>query len=554
MSKVKALLFQPFAGIWPHSVQELRIALGASNEFEISYLGCGALYDTFCTVRESRGRQIEDLSSRLKIDCLDCKFSSSIVGKSVAGLDNSRRSSLSEFFKESDAIDVEKVMDRIDFERFSDSQDFKFMGIPVVRISVYETLLKYKKRNLDFTAEQIQFQRTQTKNVLKTIIAAHRYFESHSFESILIYSPQYAINNAFAHVANMFGIRTLFLEGSSSNSERNQRVRVWNWQVHGLSNPAIETWSSRDLSDVPEQNFDSVNAHLEATEKGLSHSVYSKTAKAKTAIRRILSIPLDQEIFVCALSSYDESYAAYVIGAFPKQRFISAVFVDQFEWVKATIEWASVHPDICLVIRLHPRDLPNRRDPMRSQQVDKWETILVDLPGNVRIDHPSEQIPITSYWGQARVWITGWSSTAIEAMSNGIPALTYDKGLASFPSAIHFSGNSIQEYFANLDSLVGHRLDPDSIRITAKSWLSFNFEKGTIPVSQSRAKWLARIIQRPIISKLNTALYLGLFPLYRTFSVFKALISKGIDSSSAARLNSVIAGRSNNLFEQESAG
>jgi hypothetical protein len=248
------------------------------------------------------------------------------------------------------------------------------------------------------------------------------------------------------------------------------------------------------------------------------------------------------------LSSYDEAFAAYTIGAFPKKRFISGVFVNQFEWVKETINWAAMHPELFLVIRLHPRDLPNRRDPMRSQQVDEWESILINLPPNVKVDHPSDRIPITSYWGQANIWITGWSSTAIEAMANGIPVLTYDYEMASFPRSIHRSGSSRKEYIGNLDLMTRNPIDSQEVQANAKAWLSYNFDAGTVSIAPLRSRLVRRILQNPLLSRINTGLYLGLFPIYRTLSVAKALLGTQVSSKSRSKLRDILAGQATDLY------
>jgi hypothetical protein len=544
----KVLIFEPFAGIWPHSIQELRLALSIKEDFELSYLSCGGMFEDFCTVRESRGRGVSDFATRAKIDCIDCKFSASLVGSSLVGTRSSRREWLSKYVKTSDSVEVERILNGIDFSNIQASIDLDFMGVPIVRVSLYETLLKFKKRTLDLNFEQIEFQKIQTKNVIRTVIAAQRYFEKHSFDALVIYSPQYAINHAVAAVAKRYGSRTVFVEGSSSNAERSRKVRVWDWGVYGLSNPALEKWTSESPNSIGSQSLKSSDEHLIATTKGFSHSVYSNTSRRPKSIREFLDIPPSNLVLVCALSSYDEAFAAYTIGAFPKKRFISGVFVNQFEWVKETINWAAMHPELFLVIRLHPRDLPNRRDPMRSQQVDEWESILIDLPPNVRVDHPSDQIPITSYWGQANIWITGWSSTAIEAMANGIPVLTYDYEMASFPRSIHRSGSSRKEYIGNLDFMTRNTIDSQEVQANAKAWLSYNFDAGTVSIAPLRSRLVRRILQNPLLSRINTGLYLVLFPIYRTLSAAKALLGTQVSSKSRSKLRDILAGQATDLY------
>jgi hypothetical protein len=186
---------------------------------------------------------------------------------------------------------------------------------------------------------------------------------------------------------------------------------------------------------------------------------------------------------------------------------------------------------------------------MRSQQVDEWEKVLVNLPKNVRVDHPSDKIPISSYWGQAHVWITGWSSTAIEAMAHGVPVITYDYALASFPRSIHFSGSSKTEYKTNLDFLKSFQADTEQIKLLARTWLGFNLDLGTLNLFPPRPDWYSKVLQSRFMSRLNTALYLGIYWIYRPVSVLKALFSGHLDKASRRTLSKILRGEATDLFK-----
>ena len=60
--------------------------------------------------------------------------------------------------------------------------------------------------------------------------------------------------------------------------------------------------------------------------------------------------------------STDESFAAYVINAFPKSKYISNVYKDQTEWVLSTIDYFKSKKDYGLIIRIHPREFKNKRE------------------------------------------------------------------------------------------------------------------------------------------------------------------------------------------------
>jgi hypothetical protein len=150
------------------------------------------------------------------------------------------------------------------------------------------------------------------------------------------------------------------------------------------------------------------------------------------------------------LSSSDEYLAAVQSGHFPNLNSNRKVFADQTEWIKFLLSTIPHLPNITLVIRPHPREYPNKREKFPSEQSVKWDQMFRDLPDRVVLDHPSRMFPLPDYWNDISVLTTGWSSTAIEAVSEGIPAVLYDKNLPLYPHNLVTAGDSAEEYLQNL--------------------------------------------------------------------------------------------------------
>jgi hypothetical protein len=97
----------------------------------------------------------------------------------------------------------------------------------------------------------------------------------------------------------------------------------------------------------------------------------------------------------------------------------------------------------------------------------------------VSIDYPEDEISIFDYYDQVDAYTTGWSSTALEAMVNGVPAVTYDSGMPSYPASIHFTGTSKEEYFHNLEVALTNGRNVEN-SINAINWWALIFAKGTV--------------------------------------------------------------------------
>jgi hypothetical protein len=167
------------------------------------------------------------------------------------------------------------------------------------------------------------------------------------------------------------------------------------------------------------------------------------------------------------------------------------------------LDWVKKQPDLQIIVRPHPREFPNKRDGITALHSEMWETVLVDLPANVRVDKPELRFSLHDYWEHVNVVTTGWSSTGIEALSFGLPVVTYDQKISIIPKGIHFSGTSRQEYYKNL-LLAAKSQDFEMNRLNALRWLSFLSEQGSVKIGGG----VQTSTNRKSISILNRLLYL----------------------------------------------
>ncbi len=468
---IRVLSFVPFTGIWPHAVAEAQLLkLLGDGEFDRYVLTCGRGLHSFCTVMESRGMSAASSPRLREATCDRCCRDAGLVARNTL----STHHDLAEFALEQDEKWIESQI--ADVERNS-YLELEVDGFPIGRIAAYETLIKFKKTSSDLSEAEFMHYKETLCNCLATYTAGSRALAAIKPSVVLVYSPQYGVPGVLASLAQANGCKVIFVEGSSNIAERYSSVRLWNWAKFGLVNPGLDVWEDRPVRDWSREVDRALN-HVEELSASRSFSVYSAKARGDSA-RSHFGIEAGVPIILAALSSYDEAYSAAVIGGFPESKFRSHVFVDQFAWIGNLIAWARRHPDACLVVRLHPRDFANKREGHVAEQSERWGAVLTDLPANVLVDHPSEAFPLHDLLGDVSVLTTGWSATAIEAMLEGIPVVTYDQCLPSYPPEIHSSGESAHEYFANLEQalLLGRS---SAHRQRALEWLTFNYVEGTV--------------------------------------------------------------------------
>lgn len=476
---MKLLFFTPHMALWVHTVPETYLARAlAEHGYEISYLACGGMH-TYCASMTARrvvpGNTHEKKTGRI---CSDCKAAASAIASvHHFPVDFMARYLRGDDKETLDAIAVDAVEKK--------SIDTVYLGVNVGRIALYEFTLFHKKLSTNLTPHQWDEYRIYLFNALCSLQAFARYLEKGHPDAILTFSPQYSNINSCMQYAIRQGIRVLFMESGHNLGHRLGTMMVWDWDVHRLVVPARTYWNGSEANPVTEQTAAKVLDYFRQLFKGLHFGVFSSayTGASEINIRQRWNIEAQQKILLMTLSSYDEVYAGLLIDALPSEKVFGNVFRVQAEWVRATIDWVAARPNLFLIIRLHPRDFPNKRDNVRSEQSFMFEELLSNVPDNVHVNRPQENISLYELFEDVDVLLTGWSITALEALTLGIPAVTYDARMPFYPSDITYSGHSEEEYYANIEGALqdGWRLENV---INGFRWLAYSFVTNTVVVSE----------------------------------------------------------------------
>ncbi|MCB5184120.1 hypothetical protein LG201_02760 [Methylobacillus gramineus] len=475
---MKAMFYSLHAAIWLHALPESRLASHLSEAgHELVYVSCNKSFSHYCTSMSAFNLALnEDVLKKNKI-CDSCIKNAKKITQSF----KSKHLKLHDYIDNETKELVEFLLKDVTVDNFL---DFHHENIPVGRLATYEPLLKYKKMSLEFREEQWQDLQVHLRNAIVSLIGFIQIFKQEYPDKIFFYSPQYGVNGVCAEYAVNQGKQAYFLEGSSSNAERYSALRVWEWSQYKLVNPALRHW--QDVKNlVSLEDIDRVSAHVSELFKGKSFAVFSAPKTGNFSIREKFNIPQNAKILLASLSSFDEAYAAFVIQGFPERKVKSLVFSDQFEWIKHTINFMKSRPDDYLVIRVHPRDYPNKRDSNQSEQALIWEGMLKVLPDNVKLNSPDQNISLYDFLDDVHALVTGWSATGVEALLHGIPVITYDKYLPSYPEDIHLTGESEHEYYDNLIKVLSLVKSYDNSHIVnAYRWLAVSFSLGTVRINQ----------------------------------------------------------------------
>lgn len=470
------LFFTPHAALWPHTAPEAYLARSlAECGHKISYLTCGKA-QTYCAPMTARRLPPGCTSQESARICADCKAGAN----AIARVYRFRVDALARYLNDDDCAKLDEMATKAVAAK---SLDTEYLGVKVGRVALYEFTLAHKKMSTELNELQWREYQVYLANALRTLQSFARYLKDNRPGAILTFSPQYSNINSCMQYAIDQGVRVLFIESGTNLAHRLGTMRVWDWKVHQLVNPALTYWDKSELNPVTPASAVKVTEHFEQLLSGQHFAVFSAPYVGSSGVRQLWHVKPEQKILLMTLSSYDEAYAALLIDGFPYKKVFSDVFRTQAEWVKATLEWVATRPDLFLVIRVHPRDFPNKRETFRSEQSFMLEDLLKHVPANAHVNWPAEGVSLYELLEDTDAILTGWSVTAMEALVLGIPVVTYDANLPSYPCDIQYTGRSEAEYYANIERAItdGWRLEN---AINGFRWLAYNFVTCTVTVAE----------------------------------------------------------------------
>lgn len=469
---MKIMFYAPHSGVKQHSLPESYLAkqLGA-NSFDISYVTCGRVFSEYCICMSAVGVSENSEDEKKKQVCNTCCSYAEALSNNI----DCKSYIQAKYLVKKDYDNIEQLLSGVNQKNFL---DFCYDGVSVGKIALYEIILKHKKMSLVFNAEDWSLYLIYLKNCMLSLVSFTKIYNIDTPHVLIVYSPQYVVNGVCAEYMINKNKKVYFIEGSSSNNERYEALRIWDWNVFGLVNPALKYWGEKNKS-ITTDNLKRVKGHFEKLLLAQSYTVYSSAFTGEFDCRKYFNIPQDKKIIMGALSSYDEAFAAYAIGKFPSDKVNSLVYSDQFEWIKRTVEILKDRDDVFFIIRMHPRDFPNKRENVESEQAKIWLKLLEGLPSNMAINIPQDNISIYDLLQNIDVLVTGWSATGVEALAYGIPVVTYDDKMPSYPETIHFTGSSETDYIHNIDKALQYGRSIN-FAVNGYKWLAFNFSLGVI--------------------------------------------------------------------------
>jgi hypothetical protein len=436
---MKVVFFAPHAAIWVHAFPEALVAEAlAQHGHDVLYVTCGGTFSNHCVAMSAYRCSYDAPAERKAEVCKRCNLNRDVLRREL-GL---RSYDIAAVLGPDDLAEADRVLSGVTQDNFLHAQ---LEGVEYGRAALSTFLLVHKKMQLRFAQQEWQILLGEMRNTLLSLIAARKIFAQEKPDRLVLYSPGYSVNLVWARLAERHNVPQYYIQAGNNLSDRLKKMtfaRGLYWQ--GLM---IEAWPR--FRDVPcdQRTARYVADHFVELFRGQSFISYSlgRAASAGLDIRARYGVRPGQKLLVATMSSYDELMAGEITGQMPK--LDRGVFPTQADWVRALLRFIAAREDLFLLIRVHPREFPNRRDSVKSQHAAELEKILADLPPNARVNWPADGISLYHLMEEMDVCLNAWSSVGKEMATLGIPVVVYSRETCFYTPEINYVASDEPDYF-----------------------------------------------------------------------------------------------------------
>lgn len=478
--KLKILTFSPYSFINVHAYPEAVVADTLRRRgHEIVQVRCRGLYCGYCISMAAINLSPRSPREEKEAVCREC---------------NLRRQAIEEEFR----FETIYIDDFVTPEMLADADakvaeltvdnwaELSYDGIPIPRYAAIEYVLNEKINTTKIAPELWDGYLIHARHAFITAAAGAKILDKVRPQTIATYNSIYSCNHVMACLAEQRGITHYSLHAGTHHKYMRSEMTIFEGlRARYLLNRS-EAWHKYSKAPLRLSSVQRAAEHIEELLEARSPWVYTVKAENKSpaALRDFFGIKPGQKVLLVTMASGDERFAGALADAappLPKAPF----FESQIAWVRALIEWAKGRDDISLIVRVHPRDFPNKREQILSHQALYLRSIFVDLPENVRVNWPDDSVSLHDIAKIADVCLNATSTAGLEMLLFGIPVVLYDPRLLfSYPPELNFYPSSQADYFDKVDEALAAGRSVKNI-IGAFRWIAFKSDIVAIDIGEA---------------------------------------------------------------------
>ncbi len=522
---MRLMFFSPFSGIWEFATLEGRIAAALTAEgHDIVFVTCGGLFHRHCLVMAAQGLPADATRERRELVCADCRLHAAAL-REQSGLHGEE---LIATLGAEMRAEVEQLISGLDAQS---ALALEIDGIPVGRRALYPFLALKKKDQLVLSESEWSEYRDQLCNTILAVRAAQKLLDRHQPDAVVSYSSTYSIVAACLEVARRRGVKDYFIEASGGLGSRQYRAILARGSIVAWYFALRELWPQVQEEPARPEHMHLVTEHMLHLFGARSVFVYSASAGSGSFdARAALGARPGQKVLLATMSSYDEWFAAEEAGLMPPHE---SAFTSQIEWVGSLFEMLRRRADLFLVLRVHPREFPNRRDASYSAHSRRLLDVLHTIPDNCHVNWPDQKLSLYDLAKDVDVILNAWSSAGKELTLLGLPVVEWAPDVLLYPPDPRYVARRATEYEACIDRALADGWSAERVRRMYR-WCALEYGAATFqtaapPEAELRAARFGRRVVR--------ALHRRLSPI----GADRAMLRQELPRGSGARLAQAIA-------------
>lgn len=431
----RALFFSPNAGLWQTSQLEHELANGlAQRGAQVTVIRCKGIFDSCCPTMQANFLTSESSRVEKANICKLCRREEETL-RSVAQYSTLW---LDDFLTGEDRRAVEIEVNSVTAANWESVQR---LGIPVGKYATYLSMLHHKVPDITAGENSWREYLSDLRNSLLAAIALPAILDQINPTHGFVYNPLYPTNRVFTElILQRPNIQYVGLSASGYVPERLATLALYRSIKSSQTVVDSETILESMNEPMSDLEVDLVSRHVGQLVQGSDPWVYSTppTAQPIEAIKQGLGIRDSHPVALVVIGSPDETRSSALVEAEFERVPIDQVASVQ-EFIEQVLQVAHTMPEVNFVFRLHPRLAPNKREKLRSPDLDAIEALLADLPSNVMINVPNDGIGLYDVARIAKLGINHASSAGLELMALGIPVIHYDPPrLNAYPPELGF--------------------------------------------------------------------------------------------------------------------
>ena len=507
--KLDIVAFLPYANIWNSSSANANLLSTLTESgYQIRVIDCHSIFNYFCASMEEAGLTPNSSLEQKSRICGLCRGRSELVSEQS----KSSHSKLDQYL----SLEMEGfIEDQLSQVNSKNWVEYKIEDLPIGSVTGYEFFVRHKLTS-EIIPEELFLEFLEIlRQTLRVFFAWKEFLKESNEPIVLIENEMYAANRIVALLSRAAG-------KSVYSISHGVDLRKFGNSLALIDDPSIwfsisksESWAKSANRNPNDADISQVSEHILELSRGRSPWVYSSKAKStpKNLVRKKLKIPEGAPIVLAITSSLDEQIATNLsrIHSEPLHEAKGSMFADQLDWIRFLVNEASKQNRYHLVIRIHPRLLPNKRDSVESNFSAQIIEAIGGHDSNISVNLPSDSISIWSILSESEV-VANYSSTAgLEALMLGKKVLQHDpRVIHAYPSEFNVCPTSRENYSEHLhsstDSKGGFQDSRDIESVFAVyRWLSWKFRVFARNVENGlpdRRKWTAlRLVNGLVLRK-----------------------------------------------------